>query len=62
MSAISPEETLLRITAADADPLDLRVDAGTPVAVRIELQPTCTCQGNTSLRAGSYTDTDFGTR
>lgn len=62
MSAVTSEEAVLRITAADADPLNLRVDTGAPVAVRIEVQGPCTCQGGRSVRPGSYTDTDFGTR
>jgi hypothetical protein len=62
MSAITSEETVLRIAAADADPLNLSVDSGAPVAVRIEVQGTCTCQGSGSVRPGSYTDTDFGHR
>ena len=62
MSAISSEETVLRTAAADAEPLNLRVDAGAPVAVRIEVQGTCACQGGTPVRPGSYTDTDFRTR
>ena len=60
MPAITSEETLLRIAADNAEPLNLRVDAGAPVAVRIEVQGTCTCQGGASVRPGSYTDTDFG--
>lgn len=62
MSAATSEQSVLRITAADATPLNLSVDAGAPVAVRIEVQAPCTCQGGRSVRPGSYTDTDFGTR
>ncbi|MDT0195505.1 hypothetical protein Q9R30_09075 [Arthrobacter sp. AB6] len=65
MPAISSEETVLRITAADdAETLNLRVDAGAPALIRIDVQGTCTCtcQGGKSVRPGSYTDTDFGTR
>jgi hypothetical protein len=61
MTAISAQETVLRIAAADAEPLDLRVEAGVPAAVRIEVQGSCTCQG-AHRRPGSYTDTDFGAR
>jgi len=61
MTAISAQEPLLRITAADAEPLDLRVEAGVPAAVRIEVQGSCNCQGG-HRRPGSYTDTDFGAR
>jgi hypothetical protein len=62
MSAITSEETVLRIAAGDAESLNLRVDAGAPASVRIEVQGTCTCQGGGSVRQGSYTDTDFGHR
>ena len=62
MSAITSEKPVLKITAGDASPLNLRLDAGAPVAVRIDVQGTCTCQGGASVRPGSYTDTDFGSR
>ncbi|TNB74595.1 hypothetical protein FHJ30_05255 [Arthrobacter sp. BB-1] len=62
MPAITSEETVLRIAANDAEPLNLRLDAGAPVAVRIDVQGTCTCRGGASVRPGSYTDTDFGKR
>lgn len=64
MSAVTSEQSVLRITAADATPLNLRVDAGAPALIRIDVQGTCTCtcQGGKSVRPGSYTDTDFGTR
>jgi len=61
MTAVSSQEPVLRIAAADAKPLDLRIEAGVPAAVRIEVRGSCTCQGG-SRRPGSYTDTDFGTR
>jgi len=62
MSAITSEETVLRIAAGDAEALNLRVDASAPASVRIEVQGTCNCQGGGSVRQGSYTDTDFGHR
>ena len=61
MTAISSHEPVLRIAAADAEPLNLRVEAGVPAAVRIEVQGSCACQGS-HRRPGSYTDTDFGAR
>jgi len=61
MTAINAHEPVLRIAAADAEPLDLRVEAGVPAAVRIEVQGSCTCHGG-HRRPGSYTDTDFGAR
>ncbi|MCQ6269034.1 hypothetical protein M8J71_00745 [Pseudarthrobacter sp. R1] len=62
MSAISSKETVLHVSAADAEPLNLRLDAGAAVNVRVEVQGNCTCQGGAARRPGSYTDTDFGTR
>jgi hypothetical protein len=62
MSATTSEETVLRIAAGDAEALNLRVDAGAPASVRIDVQGTCTCQGGLPVRQGSYTDTDFGHR
>jgi hypothetical protein len=62
MSAISSKETVLRVSATDAEPLNLRLDAGAAVNVRVEVQGSCTCQGGPARRPGSYTDTDFGTR
>lgn len=62
MSAISPEESVLRVAAADHEPVTLHLDAARPTAVRIDVQGTCTCQGSASGRPGSYTDTDFGRR
>ncbi|WP_457948640.1 hypothetical protein ACTAQI_21595 [Pseudarthrobacter sp. alpha12b] len=62
MPAVTSQETVLRVAAADADPLTLRLEASRPAAVRIEVQGTCACAGGGTLRPGSYTDTDFGTR
>ena len=55
------QEPVLHVAAADAGSVDLRLEAGAPAAVRIEVQGTCSCHG-TSRRPGSYTDTDFGRR
>jgi len=61
-SIVSPsQEPVLQVAAADAGALDLRLEAGAPAAVRIEVQSMCNCHG-TSRRPGSYTDTDFGRR
>ena len=60
MPAISSKETVLRVSATDAEPLNLRLDAGAAVTVRVEVQDSC--QGGPARRPGSYTDTDFGTR
>ena len=56
------DETILRVTTAWREPIDLRVEAGAPVAVRVEIQGSCTCQCGSVRRPGSYVDTDFGTR
>ena len=61
MTATSAQDPVLRIAAANSEPLDLSVEAGVPAAVRIEVQGSCTCQGG-YRRPGAYTDTDFGAR
>lgn len=60
MPAVAPEETVLHISASDASPVSIRLQAGQPLTVRLEAAGTCTCQG--TGRPGSYTDTDFGKR
>ncbi|MFJ6077184.1 hypothetical protein ACIQC0_02620 [Pseudarthrobacter sp. NPDC092419] len=60
MSATAPEETVLHVSAAAAAPVDIRLQAGQAVTVRLDVAGTCTCQA--AGRPGSYTDTDFGKR
>lgn len=60
MSAVSPQENILRVSTTDGEPVSLRIDAGVPVTVQLVIENNCRCGGST--RAGAYTDTDFGTR
>jgi hypothetical protein len=62
MSETLSKETVLRVTADAREPLDLRLEAGAAVAVRVEPGSACGCQGGHRNRPGSYVDTDFGTR
>jgi hypothetical protein len=55
MSATSPEEGILRVSTVNKEPISLRLEAGVPVTVRVEIENNCTC-----TRAGSYTDTEHG--
>ena len=62
MSAISPEETVIRVSSSTNEPISLRLETGQPVTVRVEIESNCNCRHGSAARPGSYTDTDFGIR
>jgi hypothetical protein len=62
MSAISPEETVIRVSSTNNEPVSLRLEAGQPVTVRVEVENNCNCRQGSAVRPGSYTDIDFGSR
>lgn len=59
MSAISPEETVLRVSAARNEPIILKLGGGEAVTVRVEVDSQCTCHASSTPRAGSYIDRDL---
>lgn len=59
MTAISPEETVLRVSTARNEPVILRVEGGTAVTLRVEVDGSCTCHTGAVARAGSYIDRDL---
>jgi len=61
MPVSSPQENLLRVSTNDHENASLRIAAGAPVTVQLEVESNCNC-GGSARRAGAYTDTDFGTR
>jgi hypothetical protein len=61
MPVSSPQENLLRVSTNDREIGALRIAAGAPVTVQLEVENTCSCGGSVR-RAGAYTDTDFGIR
>ena len=61
MSVISPQGTL-QVSTPHHEPLSLTIEGDAPLAVRIEVENTCTCGAGHTPHAGSYTDTDFGAR
>ncbi|MCD4849460.1 hypothetical protein LN996_01405 [Arthrobacter sp. AK01] len=62
MSITSSKEGTLRVSTTKGEPVELRIDASDPVAVRLEVDNTCGCAEGSGRRVGAYTDTDFGIR
>ena len=61
MSVISPQGTL-QVSTPNHEPLSLTIEGDAPLAVRVEVENTCTCGAGHARHVGSYTDTDFRTR
>ncbi|WP_455836891.1 hypothetical protein [Pseudarthrobacter siccitolerans] len=61
MSATSSEETVVRVSTVNHEPINLSLEAGRPVMVRIEVESNCSCHSGYRSGPGSYTDTDLGT-
>lgn len=61
MAVVTQQENILRVSTTNGEPVFLKIDAGAPVTIQLEIENNCSC-GGTTQRAGAYTDTDFGTR
>ncbi|MCB5291098.1 hypothetical protein BJQ90_00519 [Arthrobacter sp. SO3] len=59
MSALSPEETVLRVSTARNEPVILKLEGGAAVTLRVEVDSNCTCNAGSTPRAGSYIDRDL---
>ena len=56
MSVISPQGTL-QVSTPNHEPLSLTIEGDAPLAVRVEVENTCTCGAGHARHVGSYTDT-----
>ena len=61
MSATSQEETVLRVSTANNEPITLKLEGGGGVTIRVAVESTCTCQSASTNRIGSYIDRDVTT-
>lgn len=59
MSAIAPEEIVVRVSAAGSEPMIIKLDGGGAVTLRLEVDSNCTCHASSTPRAGSYIDRDL---
>ena len=62
MTQLTDQESILRLSSNGKDHVDIRLEASSPVTVRLQLDGGCNCQHGTGNRPGSYTDSDFGVR
>jgi len=53
---------ILRVSRNGKEPVDIRLEASSPVTVRLQVDGCCNCQHHTEDRPGSYVDSDLGVR
>jgi hypothetical protein len=62
MTLLTDQESILRLSSNGQEHVDIRLEASSPVTVRLQLDGGCNCQHGTENRPGSYVDSDFGVR
>ena len=62
MTALVDQESILRVSNNGKEHVDIRLEASSPVTVRLQLDGGCNCQHGTQIRPGSYVDSDLGVR
>jgi len=62
MTQYTAQESVLRLSSNGKEHVDIRLEASSPVTVRLQLDGGCNCQHGTENRPGSYVDSDLGVR
>ena len=62
MTHRTDQESILRLSSNGKQHVDIRLEASSPVTVRLQLDGGCNCQRGTENRPGSYVDSDLGVR
>lgn len=62
MTHRTDQESILRLSSNGEKPIDIRLEASSPVTVRLQLDGGCNCHHGTANRPGSYVDSDLGVR
>lgn len=62
MTHRTDQESILRLSSTGKEQADIRLEAASPVTVRLQWDGGCTCQHGTENRPGSYVDSDLGVR
>ncbi|WP_455835557.1 hypothetical protein [Pseudarthrobacter siccitolerans] len=62
MTHLTDQESILRLSRNGKEHIDIRLEASSPVIVRLQLDGGCNCQHGKENRPGSYIDSDLGVR
>lgn len=62
MTHRTDQESIIRVSSNEKEQADIRLEASSPVTVRLQLDGGCNCQNGTEKRPGSYVDSDLGVR
>jgi hypothetical protein len=62
MTYSTDQESILRVSNNGKEHVDIRLEASSPVTVRLQLDGGCKCKHGTENRPGSYVDSDLGVR
>lgn len=62
MTLLTDQESILRLSSNGQEHVDIRLEASSPVTVRLQLDAGCNCQHSPEKRPGSYVDSDLGRR
>jgi hypothetical protein len=62
MTHVINQESILRVSSNGQEHVDIRLEASSPVTIRLQLDGGCNCQHGTENRPGSYVDSDLVVR